>query len=88
MNCPTTPPAVSRSVAGAPVQRGQAAAREQHEREAADAHRGVGARAAFLVVALPEHHEAGDAQHDGEQIGRPAEQEEQDVATATRRKDR
>ena len=51
---------------GAPVQRGEAAAREQHEREAADAHRGVGARAAFFVVALPEHHEARDAQHDGE----------------------
>ena len=36
-------------------------------------------------VALAEHHPAGDAQHDGKQEGRPAEQEEQDVATARRR---
>ena len=40
--------------------------RTSMQREAADAHRGVGARAALLVVALPEHHEARDAEHDRE----------------------
>ena len=75
-------------VTGAPVQRGESAAREQHQREAADAHRGVDARAAFFVVALPEHHEAGDAQHDagidrpGGRTGRTARR------TARRRTDR
>ena len=52
--------------AGTPVQAGEPAAREQHQRESADAHRGVDARAAFLLLALPEHHEAGHAQHDAE----------------------
>ena len=49
-----------------PVQRGQAAAREQHQREAADAHRRVDPRAPLLVIALAEHDETRDAQHDGE----------------------
>jgi hypothetical protein len=61
------------------VQRRQSAARDQHERESADAHRCVDARAAFFVVALSVHDETRDAEHDGEQERRFAEQEEQHI---------
>ena len=51
-----------------PMQRGESAAREQQQREAADAHRGVGARPPFLVVAMSENSET-DARNLAMRVG-------------------
>ena len=66
MNWPTTPPAVSRSV---PVLQCRVASPQlanNIEREATDAHRGIGARAPLFLLAMTEHHEAGHAEHQRE----------------------
>ena len=73
--------ASGRSCAGDPVQRGEPAARDQHERR----NRRCGWRhwraccVSALLMPLTEQQPAGDAEHHREQEGRPAEQEEQHV---------
>ena len=83
--CPTTPPAVAR-------QRARLQCSVARPQLAISISVKPPMRTAVLTRvrpsssgALPEHHEARDAEHDREQVGRPAEQEVQQVWRARRR---